>query len=35
MAFTLPKAGPATYADLCALPDNVVGEIIDGDLATS
>jgi Uma2 family endonuclease len=35
MASTPPKARPATYADLFALPENVIGEIIDGDLVVS
>jgi Uma2 family endonuclease len=35
MASSLPKTRPATYADLCALPENVIGEIIDGDLVVS
>lgn len=35
MAATVPKAKPATYANLCALPDNVIGEIIDGELVAS
>ena len=30
----LPR-GPATYADLEALPENVIGELIDGELFTS
>ena len=29
---SLPAQRPATYADLCALPDNVVGELINGAL---
>jgi len=35
MAATVPKAKPATYANLCALPDNVIGEIVDGNLVVS
>jgi len=35
MAFTLPKARPTSYEDLCALPDGVIGEIIDGELVVS
>ena len=32
----MPKAGgPATYDDLLALPDHVIGEIIDGELVVS
>ena len=31
----LPAKKPATYADLQALPDHVVGEIIDGELVVS
>jgi hypothetical protein len=30
----VPKRA-ATYADLCALPEHLVGEIIDGELVTS
>ena len=37
--FRMPSAAklkrPATYEQLCRLPDNVVGEIIDGDLYAS
>jgi Uma2 family endonuclease len=32
---TLPARRPATYADLAALPENVVGEILDGELVVS
>jgi Uma2 family endonuclease len=35
MASTQPKTRPATYEDLCRLPDNLIGEIIDGDLIAS
>jgi Uma2 family endonuclease len=35
MALAQPKNRPATYADLTALPDNVVGEIVDGELVVS
>ena len=35
MASVLPSKRPATYADLFELPDNVVGEIIDGELIAS
>lgn len=35
MASALPKKRPATYADLFELPDNVVGQIIDGNLIVS
>ncbi len=35
MASALPKKRPASYADLLALPENVVGEIVDGDLVVS
>jgi Uma2 family endonuclease len=35
MASRLPKKRPATYADLLALPDNVVGQIVDGELVVS
>jgi Uma2 family endonuclease len=35
MASALPKKQPATYADLLALPENVVGEIVDGDVVVS
>ena len=35
MASTQPKARTATYEDICRLPDNVIGEIIDGDLVVS
>ncbi|WP_224247793.1 Uma2 family endonuclease [Hyalangium gracile] len=31
----VPARKPATYEDLCALPENLVGEIIDGELYTS
>jgi len=31
MPFTQPKTRAATYDDLCRLPDNIIGEIIDGD----
>ena len=29
------KKGPATYADIEALPEHVVGEILDGELIVS
>jgi len=32
---TLPARKPATYQDLLALPDHVVGEILDGELVVS
>lgn len=32
---TLPANKPATYADILALPEHVVGEIIDGELVVS
>ena len=32
---TLPARRPATYADIVALPEHVVGEILDGELVTS
>ena len=35
MASALPKKRPATYADLLALPQNVVGQIIDGNLVVA
>jgi Uma2 family endonuclease len=35
MASPLPKKRPATHADLLALPDNVVGEIVDGELVVA
>jgi len=35
MACKPPKPQPATYEDLCALPHNVVGEIINGELVVS
>jgi Uma2 family endonuclease len=35
MASSLPKSRTAAYADLCALPENVVGEIVDGELIAS
>ena len=35
MASALPKKRPATYGDLLALPDNVVGQIVDGELVVS
>lgn len=35
MASAQSKQRPATYADLTALPDNVVGEIVDGELVVS
>lgn len=35
MASALPKNRPATYADLLALPDNVVGQIVDGELVVA
>jgi Uma2 family endonuclease len=35
MASALAKKRPATYADLLALPENVVGEIVDGELIVS
>ena len=35
MASAPPKKRPATYADLLALPDNVVGQIVDGELVVS
>ena len=35
MASALPKKRAATYADLLALPEHVVGEIVDGDLVVS
>jgi Uma2 family endonuclease len=31
----LPEKKPATYEDLRAVPDNLIGEIVDGDLFTS
>jgi hypothetical protein len=30
-----PKVTPATYADLVALPEHLVGEIVDGELSAS
>jgi Uma2 family endonuclease len=33
-AATKPRGRPATYADIEALPPNIVGEIIDGELMT-
>jgi Uma2 family endonuclease len=35
MASALPKKRPATYADLLALPENVVGQIVDGELVVA
>jgi Uma2 family endonuclease len=35
MASALPKKRPATYADLLDLPENVVGQIIDGEMVVS
>ena len=35
MAYAVTKKRPATYADLSALPDNVVGQIVDGELIVS
>ena len=35
MASALPKKKPAAYADLLALPEHVVGQIVDGDLVVS
>lgn len=35
MLVTAPKKGPATYADIEALPEHVVGEILDGELIVS
>jgi hypothetical protein len=35
MASAPPKKRPATYADLLALPQNVVGQIIDGNLVVA
>jgi Uma2 family endonuclease len=35
MATTQPQARAATYEDLCRLPENVIGEIIDGELVVS
>jgi Uma2 family endonuclease len=35
MASGLPKKRPATFADLLGLPDNVVGQIVDGELVVS
>ena len=35
MASALPKKGPASYSDLLALPENVIGEIVDGELVVS
>jgi len=35
MASTRPKARAATYEDICRLPENVIGEIVDGDLVVS
>ncbi len=35
MASTRPQARAATYEDLCRLPENVIGEIVDGDLVVS
>ncbi len=32
---TLPARRPATYADIVALPEHVVGEILDGELVVS
>jgi Uma2 family endonuclease len=32
---TQPSQRPATYADILALPDNVTGEIVDGELVVS
>lgn len=32
---TLPRRRPATYADIVALPEHVVGEILDGELVAS
>src|SRR5262245_19205340 len=34
-AMSQPARRPASYADLAALPDNVVGEIIEGEVVTS
>lgn len=35
MSFAIPARKPATYADLVALPDNLIGEIVDGELYAS
>lgn len=35
MASALPRNRPATYQDLFALPENVVGQIIDGEMVVS
>jgi len=35
MASTQTQTRPATYEDLCRLPENVIGEIIDGELVVS
>ena len=35
MASALPKKRPATYADLLALPENVVGQVVDGELVVA
>jgi Uma2 family endonuclease len=35
MSVTLRASRPATYADILALPENVVGEILDGELVVS
>jgi Uma2 family endonuclease len=35
MAQRTPQRRPATYEDLCAVPDHLVAEIIDGELYTS
>jgi Uma2 family endonuclease len=35
MASTGPRTRAATYEDLCRLPENVIGEIIDDDLVVS
>jgi Uma2 family endonuclease len=35
MALPLTKSGPASYEDILSLPENVVGEIIDGELIVS
>jgi Uma2 family endonuclease len=35
MVSVLASKRPATYEDLCALPENVIGEIVDGELFAS
>jgi Uma2 family endonuclease len=35
MSIAIPAHKPATYADILALPENVVGEIVDGELYVS